>query len=101
MGPWSHRTLFQLVPAHFPHPLPKPLHGGTVLCMVAARPSREASESVAVFASQVPRPHGPWVTSAVVQGGVGGGIKGGSRNGLVHRGGVLLKKGWRRAKPWH
>ena len=49
MGPWSHRTLFQLAPAHFPHPLPKPPHGGTVLCMVAARPMREATESGGCF----------------------------------------------------
>ena len=49
MGPWSHRTLFQLAPAHFPHPLPKPPHGATVLCMVAARPMREATESGGCF----------------------------------------------------
>ena len=49
MGPWSHRTLFQLAPAHFPQPLPKPPHGGTVLCMVAARPMREATESGGCF----------------------------------------------------
>ena len=49
MGPWSHRTLFQLAPAHFPHPLPKPPHGGTVLCMAAARPMREAIESGGYF----------------------------------------------------
>ena len=49
MGPWSHRTLFQLAPAHFPQPLPKPPHGVTVLCMVAARPMREATESGGCF----------------------------------------------------
>ena len=49
MGPWSHRTLFQLALAHFSHPLLKPPHGGTVLRMVAARPMREATESGGCF----------------------------------------------------
>ena len=49
MGPWSHRTLFQSAPAHFPQPLPKPPHGGTVLCMVTARAMREATESGGCF----------------------------------------------------
>ena len=49
MDLWSHWTSFQLVPARFPHPLLKAPHGGRVLCMVAARPMREATESGGCF----------------------------------------------------
>ena len=80
MGPWSHRTLFQLAPAHFPQPLPKPPHGGTVLCMVAARPMREATESGGCFCIPSALAARPLGNVRKARGGRGGVRERGSRD---------------------